>query len=286
MISFRLYREHGALNSRPIFDALEKSIRKSGHQLVSSHEDVAVIWSVLWRGRMKPNSLIFQRSIFEKKPIMIIEVGNLKRGETWRISLYNVNRLGYFGNQENLDSTRPSKLKINLKPVNQGRNSSILLTTQHDQSLQWQGQPHINTWLDHTITEIRKFSDRSLVVRPHPRCPLSYLHKIKNITIDYPKKLENTYDEFNINFNYHCVINHNSGPTVQSAINGTPIICHDSGLAYDVSDQIKNIEKISLLDREQWFLKLCHTEWTVDEIASGIPLQRLLPKIILDLEKK
>jgi hypothetical protein len=34
-----------------------------------------------------------------------------------------------------------------------------------------------------------------------------------------------------------------------------------------------------LPDREDWFLKLCHTEWTVSEIAQGIPMQRLMPLI-------
>ena len=38
---------------------------------------------------------------------------------------------------------------------------------------------------------------------------------------------------------------------------------------------IENIENILLPDREVWFLKLCHTEWLVDEIAKGIPLKRL-----------
>ncbi len=66
---------------------------------------------------------------------------------------------------------------------------------------------------------------------------------------------------------------------MQSAINGTPIICHSSGLAFPVSDMVGNIDNPVLLDRSAWFLGLCHTEWTVDEIASGIPLQRLIPTI-------
>jgi hypothetical protein len=286
MISFRLYREYGALNSRPIFDAFEQAVKKSGHTIVNSNEDVSVIWSVLWKGRMRPNLLVYQRCRQEKRPVVIIEVGNLKRGETWRISLYNVNREGVFANERDMDTGRRQKLNIDLNPKNINRKSSILITTQHDQSLQWQGQPQLGVWLDNIITQIRKFSNRDIVVRPHPRCPLNFLSKIKNIKIDTPKKLDNTYDDYNIDFDHHCVINHNSGPTVQSAIAGTPIICHSSGLAYDVSDSFENIEDIQLIDREDWFLKLCHTEWTVDEITKGIPLQRLLPQIILDLEKK
>ena len=87
--------------------------------------------------------------------------------------------------------------------------------------------------------------------------------------------LPNTYDSFDFDYNYHCVINYNSGPTVQAAINGVPVICDQSGLAYPVSDRLENIENIQLPNREEWFLKLCHTEWTVDEISQGIPLSRI-----------
>jgi hypothetical protein len=76
------------------------------------------------------------------------------------------------------------------------------------------------------------------------------------------------------------VVNYNSGPAVQAAIQGVPIICDSSSLAGELSSNLENIETPILPDRTEWFLKLCHTEWTVDEISQGIPLQRLMPKII------
>jgi hypothetical protein len=71
------------------------------------------------------------------------------------------------------------------------------------------------------------------------------------------------------------VINHNSGPCIQAAIQGIPVICDSSSLAGILSGKMEKIEEISLPDRDEWFLKLCHTEWTVEEIASGIPIKRL-----------
>jgi hypothetical protein len=76
------------------------------------------------------------------------------------------------------------------------------------------------------------------------------------------------------------VINHNSGPAVQAAINGVPVVCDPSSLAGELSEKLENIESPVLPNRDEWFLKLCHTEWSVDEIARGIPLQRLLPEIV------
>ena len=111
------------------------------------------------------------------------------------------------------------------------------------------------------------------MVRPHPRSQIR--EKFADAVIELPKKLANTYDEFDINYNYHCVINHNSGPSVQSAIYGTPTICDSSSLAFPVSEKWENLENLQLPDRAEWFLKLAHTEWTVEEIAQGIPLKRL-----------
>jgi len=274
---FRLYREYGALNSVPVFDAFEKGLKSHGHESVKSHEDVAVIWSVLWHGRMSSNKLIYDRCIKENKPVIIIEVGNLIRNTTWRISLNHINSLGEFGNLANLDSTRPSKLGVELKPLPEKRRGEILIATQHERSLQWEGMPSMKSWTEQMINEIRKRTNRRIIVRPHPRSlfPL----KIPNIMISQPKKIPNTYDDFDIFYNYHCVINHNSGPAVQAAISGVPIICDTSSLAGELSSKLDDIENVQLPDRTDWFLRLCHTEWTVDEIAQGIPLQRLLLKI-------
>jgi hypothetical protein len=94
-----------------------------------------------------------------------------------------------------------------------------------------------------------------------------------------PKIIPGSYDDFDIDYNYHCVVNHNSGPAVQAAVFGTPVICDSSSLAGELSGNIENIESINLPDRTEWFLKLCHTEWTTDEISQGIPLERILKKI-------
>jgi hypothetical protein len=75
------------------------------------------------------------------------------------------------------------------------------------------------------------------------------------------------------------VVNHNSGPAIQAAINGVPIICDSTSLAAPISGKISNIENIDLPDRQEWFVKLCHTEWTTNEIKEGLPFVRLMTKI-------
>lgn len=272
-MKFRLYKEFGALNSPPIFNAFAEGIKKSGHHAVDKDEDVAVIWSVLWNGRMAGNRNIYNIASSKKKPVVIIEVGNLIRNKTWRISIGNVNRQGFFGNFESLDPDRPKKLGVDLKPINAIRKSHILITTQHTKSLQWEGMPSPERWLSDTISKVRQFSSRPIVVRPHPRS--RFLINQQNCTVEIPKILQSSYDDYDISYDCHCVINHSSGPTVQAAIHGTPVICDSTGLAFPISEKWENLENPQLPDREDWFLKLCHTEYLVEEISQGIPIQHL-----------
>jgi hypothetical protein len=93
--------------------------------------------------------------------------------------------------------------------------------------------------------------------------------------MENPRKIDGSYDDFNIDYNYHCVINHNSGPAVQAAISGVPVICDYTSLAAPVSMDYSQLAAPTLPDRTDWFIKLCHTEWTVSEIEQGLPFSRL-----------
>lgn len=273
MIKFKLYRQFGALNSKPVFDAFETGIKLLGHQIVDNGEDVPVIWSVLWNGRMAPNKDIYYSSRSVGKPVVILEVGNLKRNHTWRICVNHTTGLGYFGNDKDLDSDRPKKIGINLNDYREKRKPEILIATQHYKSQQWDGQPSIDQWLQELILKIRENSDRKIIVRPHPRSGLRLSGK--NYKIQTPKKIASTYDNFDIDYDYHCFINSNSGPAIQAAIDGSPIVCDVSSLAYPVSTRLENIENPILPDRDDWLINLCHTEWFIEEISRGIPLKRI-----------
>lgn len=282
-MKFRLYREFGALNSPVIFNAMAEGILKTGHTVVNNNEDVSVIWSVLWNGRMSGNRNIYHMAKIQNRPVVIIEVGNLARNRSWRVSLDAVNRQGIFGSFENLDVERPKKLGIVLQPKAVIRKSHILITAQHVKSLQWQGMPLQEQWLSDTVNKIRQYSTRPIIVRPHPRSKFIFNHA--KCSLEVPNLLQGSYDDYDISYDCHCVINHSSGPTVQAAIAGTPVICDSSGLAYPVSEQWENLENPNLPDREDWFLKLCHTEYLADEIAQGRPILNLEKYLLQRLGK-
>ncbi len=276
-MKFRLYKEYGALNSPEIFSAIEQGILAAGHTIVTENEDVPVIWSVLFQGRMLSNEKVYDDAIAHGKPVLIIEVGNLSRGKTWRLCIDNINGTGKFGNEFDLDPLRPQKLGISLKPYQEKRRGEVLIAAQHERSLQWRGMPSMKRWTESTVEQLKNLTKRRIIVRPHPRNPFTV--KISNVLQEQPRKIPDTYDDFNIFYGYHCVINHNSGPAVQALIQGVPVICDSTSLAGELSNKIENLENLQYFPREEWFLKICHTEWTVDEIRQGTPIKRLIPEI-------
>jgi hypothetical protein len=98
--------------------------------------------------------------------------------------------------------------------------------------------------------------------------------------IESPRPTPGTYDSFDYD---QClkttwaVINHNSGPGTQAILNGVPAFVGTSSLAAPAGNfDIANIENPLRPDRTQWIEQLAHTEWTISEIETGLPLQRLL----------
>ena len=278
---FSLWRQYGALNSGPVWDAFEHSIKQAGHTVVhnSSHSDVDVIWSVLWAGRMQRNKQIWQKAHKKQKPIIVIEVGGIQRGETWRLGLNGVNRDAYFAPEGN-NRNRADRLGLDLKPWRK-QGEYILVCGQHEKSQQWQGLPPVKIWAEETIQNLRQYTDRPIVIRPHPRCGFRLTTPAENVVYQTPTKKRNTYDDYYIQFKgAWAVVNPCSNPGVHAAIAGVPVFVHRSSLASPVGNVSLNmIENPAMPDRRQWLNDLAHKEYTVDEIRQGIPLKYLTEKI-------
>jgi hypothetical protein len=264
-----------ALNSTPVMQAILDSLRRAGHIVKkdSMDADAVIIWSALWYGRMASNKQVYEHYRSQNKPVIIADIGALYRGETWKIALNHINRLGHYGHTENLDMDRPRKLGISLA-INLSKNPAILIAAQHRFSLQLANQNH-EDWIMDQIEAIRKVSDRPIVIRPHPRSPLQIDTLTDTITIEKPEKIANTYDSFDIHFDYHAVVNYCSGPGIQAAISGTRPVVGKYSLASPVSVAIENLDKPYNVDRDQWLVEICHTEYTINEIEKGVWIQRL-----------
>jgi len=280
-MKFSLWTDYGALNSRPVFDAFANSLVDNGHTVVYNDNtaDVDCIWSVLFNGRMARNKTIWEN----KKPTIVLEVGGIKRGTTWKVGLNGINRDAYFGEQDN-DRSRADSLGLVCKPW-RSNGDFILICGQHDKSLQWQNMLPMSNWFLNTYDEIRKHTDRPIVFRPHPRCRLEHIERgLKHVYRQEPKHVNGTYDSFDMGFdNTHCTISYSSNPGIHSIIEGVPAFVSTHSLAYDVANDIDflhDIENPMMPDRQQWLNDYAHTEYTVEEISQGLALKNLTNKLI------
>jgi hypothetical protein len=133
-----------------------------------------------------------------------------------------------------------------------------------------------------TIETIQRYSKRPILFRPHPRCRLEAIeHQYKNVYRQDPKQLPGTYDDFDMQFkNIWATVSWSSNPGIHSILNGVPAFVGPSSLAFDVANyELANIENPLRSARQQWLNDYAWTEFTVEEIASGLPLKRLTSKL-------
>jgi hypothetical protein len=275
-----------AQNSVPVMQAMLDSLRRAGHTVEQNSYDcdAAIIWSVLWAGRMTANQAVWSHYRSLGRPVIIIDIGALYRGETWKIAVNNITADGYYGHTENLDQDRPRKLGISLA-INLSSNPRIVIAAQHARSLQVENLISIESWITEQVQQLRQITDRPLVIRPHPRSRLdmqALLALPKDVSVEQPQKVLNTYDSYNLAFDCHAMINYNSGPGIQAALAGTRPIVGSTSLAWPVSIKMCDIEQPYKVDRDQWLTEICHTEYTVEEIKQGRWLTRLAPALELN----
>jgi len=268
-----------AKNSQPVMSAVLDCLQSRGIQTQenSMTSDSAIIWSVLWAGRMTANQAVYEHYRSQNKPVIIIEIGALYRGNTWKIAVDNITADGYYGQQNNLDWDRAKKLRISLA-TQLSPKPDIIVALQHDRSLQVSGI-NMQNWLNSTLEILKKSTDRPITVRPHPRCRLPLHNLPKNVTVETPNRLPNTYDSFDMHYDCHAVVNINSGPGIQAAIAGVRPIVAPSSLAYSVGTAFADIEQPYVRDRELWLTQICHTEYTVAELQQGVWLDRIAPAL-------
>ncbi|MBD1147580.1 hypothetical protein IDH28_01955 [Pelagibacterales bacterium SAG-MED31] len=175
----------------------------------------------------------------------------------------------YFDNI--IDSNRWKKISkaknISLKPwIKNGKH--ILICTQRNGGWSMRGLSVVK-WLDSTLENLRKYTDRPIIVRGHPgdRHHRQYIDQTKyNLSYNYYIK-----QDF---INCHAVITYNSSPAVAAGIEGVPVFVTDpfpkTSQAFAIANKdISTIENPRIFDRQHWVEKLSMSHWNNDEIASG-----------------
>jgi len=160
-------------------------------------------------------------------------------------------------------------LGIKLKPWRQN-GSHILICTQRNGGWSMKNLD-VSAWLSQTINEIRKHSNRPIVVRAHPGDKNSNLYltnKDKRYRLSANPLILQDF------INAHAVVTYNSSPGVAAAIEGIPCFVTDPNPAYSQASEVANtdlsrIENPLLPDRQQWIEKISMCHWNRDEIKDG-----------------
>lgn len=265
-----------ALNGRTVLESFVEGCHRRGIRTCSDSWDAdgAVIWSALWAGRMKNNQQVYEHYRAQNKPVIIIEVGALYRGTTWKIAVNNITAEGYYGHHVNLDQDRPRKLGVSLADLPHAE-PHIIIAAQHHASLQVADIVSMESWITDRVTQLQAVTDRPIIIRPHPRSRLAESRLPRGATVQHPRHIDGTYDDFDMHYNCHAVVNHNSGPGIQAAIGGVRPIVDRSSLAHPVAIDLQDIDRPYDVDRDQWLTEICHTEYTVEEIRRGRFVDRL-----------
>jgi hypothetical protein len=144
----------------------------------------------------------------------------------------------------------------------------VLICTQRNGGWSMGGLDVVH-WLKKTIKEVRKHTDRPIIVRGHPgdKHAPKYL-KNKDWQVSTSPSI---IDDLR---NAHCSITYNSSPSVASAIEGIPTFVTDPNPQISQAHAVANtdlslIETPLMLERTEWVQKLAMCHWNFDELSSG-----------------
>jgi hypothetical protein len=139
------------------------------------------------------------------------------------------------------------------------------------------GKINLQDWLLQTITTIRQYSDRPIVIRPHPGDKASKeLIRPGNLKckVKFSKSVrlssnENLVDDLR---NCWAAINYNSSPVIGAAIEGIPIFVCDPEKSQSkevANTDLSQIENPQMPNRQPWVERLAMSHWNFDELQSG-----------------
>jgi len=135
----------------------------------------------------------------------------------------------------------------------------------------------IMVWGLDTVIKLRRYTDRPIIVRPHPlprkgqQRYYNEMNAMKNVTVvknELPSNLRPLEKDFN---DAWCVVTFASGSAVDAVLAGIPSIACDSGnMAWEVSSHLlSEVENPYRGSRKEWINKIVHCQFSVKELEDG-----------------
>jgi hypothetical protein len=173
---------------------------------------------------------------------------------------------------QTVDPTRWQQICQNLNiPLQPWRTHGdhILICTQRQGGWSMKGLG-VMPWLNQTVEEIRKYSNRPIRVRAHPgdKQAKNYLSQDTRWTISTNSALTDDLQ------NAWAAVTYNSSPGVAAAIEGIPVFVTDptpqNSQAYAVANtDLSNLKIPKTFERQTWAERLAMSHWNFAELSNG-----------------
>lgn len=145
-------------------------------------------------------------------------------------------------------------------------------------------------WMIDTVAEVRRHTDRPIVVRAHPAALPADFPRMKkafgvskSVRLDIPPT--GTINE--ALRDCWATVTYSSSAAINSLLDGIPAISMSpASLAWPVTDHdLSKINNPTLHEREQWLYDLCYAQWSVEETARGMAWAHLRDKLLQKLNQ-
>ena len=244
------------------------------------------------------------------KPYMIFETAVFKRQARdgdwntwhWRLGWWHLLSPGKFNN-ENSPSDRWERIKqqqrLEVLPWRKsGTHILIPLQKNNDSVVQTMMDRYgsMRNWLNTTIQEIRKYSDRPILIRPSLKTNvLSWSDAIRlpGVTLSTTYKDNPSPDGTKFTRNIEggpgllteladawAVVGYNTSTLFESITDGIPTVSLDpDALTGPCSMPLELLENPPMdIDRTQWLYDMAYISWTMDELQQGVAWEHLKGK--------
>ena len=129
-------------------------------------------------------------------------------------------------------------------------------------------------WLEDTLADLKKYTDREILVREKPYNPEAQLGPDGKIhTGENSNKVPKEPIDWN---DIHAVVTNNSSITIKALANGVPVFADSNNCAFPIAGKsLARIEQPVYEDPRPLFYSLAYGQFTGAEMANGTALRIL-----------
>lgn len=240
--------------------------------------NIAIIWGIYSKVKTgtRYRKIIFDKQKEKNHKVLVMEVGFLRRDSYYSLGWWSIVNFGKYNNHK-MTSKRRTKLHITIHKNRLNKDGYILLCGQVPWDTQIQHIDYVD-WIHNIVNEIKKYTKRNIIYRPHPKQmnkPEKAIISILGTTNSVNEKLE---DDFKDAF---VVVAFNSNSLLDALINGLPIFAFDNGTpVYDIANhdisQIETPQFPSHIAKKQKLNDIAYMQWNKEELASGEAFKHIM----------